>query len=118
MQVNPMKGEMKLRFPSQTIKGRLSVDTILLIEESLGKSILMIVQNMSEYKITLAEMVEVMYYVIKTGGNTHTIADVKQLFNEIGYTEAIKMAGECLAKAIDPDQHKTQKKKEEKAPVE
>jgi len=113
-----MKGEMKLRFPSQTIKGRLSVDTILLIEESLDKSILMIVQNMADYKITLSEMVEVMYYVIKTGGNDHTIADVKQLFNEIGYSEAIKMCSNCLAKAIDPDQHKTQKKKDDKAQTE
>ena len=110
MSTNPIKAEKVLNFKDKTYKARMSLDTLMRIEEALGCSILKVGNKLSTADITLLEIINILTLSIRAGGNNVTENDVKGFVSEIGLVEAIKATGELLSLALNVDPDNTEKK--------
>ena len=110
MSTNPIKAEKVLNFKDKTYKARMSLDTLMRIEDALGCSILKVGNKLSTADITLLEIINILTLSIRAGGNNVTENDVKGFVSEIGLVEAIKATGELLSLALNVDPDNTEKK--------
>ncbi len=115
MSINPLKSEKILQFSNDVeYKARMSVDTIVRIEQTLGISILFIANSLSEAKLTLTQMIQLITLAIRAGGNDIKEKDVKKLISGIGLVQAVTMCSELLTLALNvPDDDVEEKKSEE-----
>ena len=104
MSINPLKAEKLLHFNDKEYKAKMSLDTIMRIEQGLGCSILKLGTRLSQADITMTEIISIVTLALRAGGNNLQDKEVKVLIAEIGLLEAIKMAGELVTLALDvPD---------------
>jgi len=115
MSINKLRAEKLLQFNDKEYKARMSLDTIIRIEQALGCSILKIGNKLAQADITMTEMINVITLAIRAGGNNVQEKEVKGLVAEIGLLEAIKMAGELVTLALNVDDDTEDEKK---SPVE
>ena len=73
---NPKRGELQLSLGKQKLTARLTIDSLIRIENSIGSSIVQVAQKLSEGKATVTEIVNVLTPAIKGGGND---VDAKQI---------------------------------------
>jgi len=100
--VNPIKAEKILNFPNdKSYKARMSLDTIIRIEQAMGMSILKIGQRLASAEITLLEVINILTLAIRSGGSDIKENDVKILVSDMGFLESIKLTGELVAMALD-----------------
>lgn len=111
MSINPLKAEKNLSLGSRTYKARMSLDTIMRVEDSLGCSILGLANKLSTGDILLSQMLPVIYLSVRAGGNDVTENDIKSIISEIGYVESVKVVGELLTLALDIDNTPSTQKK-------
>ncbi len=110
MSVNPLKAEKILNFPNdKSYKARMSLDTIIRIEQALGMSILKVGQKLANAEVTLTEVISILTYSIKSGGNDVSENDIKGMISEMGLLNSIKMTGELIAQALDVDTNSEKK---------
>lgn len=110
--VNPLKAEKILNFPNdKSYKARMSLDTIIRIEQAMGMSILKIGQKLASAEITLLEVINILTLAIRSGGSDIKENDVKILVSDMGLLEAIKMTGELVAMALNVDDESSAEKK-------
>jgi len=110
MTTNSLKAEKILNFKDKTYKARMSLDTIMRIEEGLGTSILKVGNKLTTADITLLDIITILTLAIRAGGNDVTEKDIKSLVSEIGLVEAMKLTGELLTLALNVDPDNTEKK--------
>ncbi len=110
MTTNSLKAEKILNFKDKTYKARMSLDTIMRIEEGLGTSILKVGNKLTTADITLLDIITILTLAIRAGGNDVTEKDIKGLVSEIGLVEAMKLTGELLTLALNVDPDNTEKK--------
>ncbi len=112
MSINPLKAEKILNFPNNVeYKTRMSLDTIMKIEEKLGTSLIQVANKLSQGGILLTEIVIILTYAIRAGGNDVKENDIKELVSEIGYVESIKVTGQLLTNALKVDDAVVDEKK-------
>ena len=105
MSMNPIKAEKLLNFPNDvSYKARMSLDTIVRIENTLGSSILKVGNKLASGDLTLTEIISILTLCIRAGGNDLKDNDVKALVAEVGLIESIKMTGEMIGLALNPSQ--------------
>jgi len=110
--VNPLKAEKILNFPNdKSYKARMSLDTIIRIEQAMGMSILKIGQKLASAEITLLEVINILTLAIRSGGSDIKENDVKILVSDMGLLESIKMTGELVAMALNVDDESSAEKK-------
>jgi len=110
MTVNSLKAEKILNFKDKTYKARMSLDTIMRIEEALGTSILKVGNKLTTADITLLDIITILTLAIRAGGNDINESDIKKHVSEIGLVEAMKLTGELLTLALNVDPDNTEKK--------
>ena len=110
MTVNSLKAEKILNFKDKTYKARMSLDTIMRIEEGLGTSILKVGNKLTTADITLLDIITILTLAIRAGGNDVTEKNVKSLVSEIGLVEAMKLTGELLTLALNVEPDSSEKK--------
>ena len=110
MSTNPIKAEKVLNFKDKTYKARMSLDTLMRIEEALGCSILKVGNKLSTADINTVDNLESKEKSIRAGGNDITENDVKGLVSDIGIVEGMKMTGELLTLALNVDPDNSEKK--------
>ena len=110
MSTNPIKAEKILNFKNKTYKARMSLDTIMRVEQALGCSILKVGNKLATADITLLEIINILTLSIRAGGNDITENDVKGLVSEIGIVEGMKLTGELLTLALNVEPDSTEKK--------
>ena len=115
MSINKMRAEKLLHFNDKEYKARMSLDTIIRIEQALGCSILKLGNKLAQADITMTEMISVITLALRAGGNNLQDKEVKVLISEIGLLESIKMAGELVTLALNVDDDTEDEKK---SPVE
>lgn len=115
MSINKLKAEKILQFNDVEYKARMSIDTIVRIEQALGgTSILYIASTLSEAKLTLTEMIQIITLAIRSGGNDVKEKDIKKLVSDIGIVSAVQMVTELITLALDvPEDDMEEKKSEE-----
>ena len=110
MTVNSLKAEKILNFKDKTYKARMSLDTIMRVEEALGTSILKVGNKLTTADITLLDIITILTLAIRAGGNDITESDIKKHVSEIGLVEAMKLTGELLTLALNVDPDNSEKK--------
>ena len=115
MSINPLKSEKILHFNNEVeYKARMSIDTIVRIEQTLGVSILFVASSLSEAKLTLTQMIQIITLAIRAGGNDVKEKDVKKLISGIGLVEAVTMCTELITLSLNvPDEDMEDEKKSE-----
>jgi hypothetical protein len=110
MTTNSLKAEKILNFKDKTYKARMSLDTIMRIEEALGTSILKVGNKLTTADITLLDIITILTLAIRAGGNDINESDIKKHVSEIGLVESMKLTGELLTLALNVDPDNTEKK--------
>ena len=110
MTTNSLKAEKILNFKDKTYKARMSLDTIMRIEEALGTSILKVGNKLTTADITLLDIITILTLAIRAGGNDINESDIKKNVSEIGLVESMKLTGELLTLALNVDPDNTEKK--------
>tara|TARA_Y100000401_G_scaffold28672_1_gene20822 strand:+ start:141 stop:425 length:285 start_codon:yes stop_codon:yes gene_type:complete len=93
----------------------MSLDTIMKVESALDCSILKVGNKLANADMTLSQVIQVIYYALRGGGNDIKETDVKAIVSELGLIEAIKTAGELITMAlkVDDDSEVDSEKKSE-----
>ena len=110
MSINKLRAEKILLFNDKEFKAKMSLDTIIRIEQALGCSILKLGNKLAQADITITEIISVITLALRAGGNNLQDKEVKGLISEIGLLEAIKMAGELVTLALNVDDDTDEKK--------
>jgi hypothetical protein len=111
MSLNPIKAEKNLEFKNKSYKARMSLDTILRVEEAVGCSILKLGQKLATGDLTTSETINVLHLCIRAGGNDVSINEIKEHVSGVGLVEAIKMTGELLTVALSTEDTEPSEKK-------
>ena len=111
MSINKLKAEKILKFNDNEYKARMSLDTIIRIEQALSCSILKLGNKLAQADITITEIISVITLALRAGGNNRQDKEVKVLVADIGLLEAIKMAGELVTLALNVDDDTDDEKK-------
>ena len=110
MSINKLKAEKLLKFNDDEYKARMSLDTIIRIEQALNCSILKLGNKLAQADITITEIISVITLALRAGGNNLQDKEVKRLIADIGLLEGIKMAGELVTLALNVDDDTDEKK--------
>ena len=110
MSINKLKAEKLLKFNDDEYKARMSLDTIIRIEQALNCSILKSGNKLAQADITITEIISVITLALRAGGNNLQDKEVKRLIADIGLLEGIKMAGELVTLALNVDDDTDEKK--------
>tara|TARA_Y100000114_G_C11603802_1_gene251737 strand:+ start:318 stop:659 length:342 start_codon:yes stop_codon:yes gene_type:complete len=81
---NPQKGEIDLEFAGKNYTCRLTIDSILRIEDELDCSIIELALDISNVKGRLKHLAAVLYYGLRNGGNDVSRKDVNKIIEESG----------------------------------
>ena len=104
MITNPLKGEQSLRL-DKDYKCRLTIDALIKIEEELGKGIIKATTDIANADVLLKDLVVVLKYALRGGGNDLQDAEIKKIIANIGLIKASTVVATLLAKSLsDPSE--------------
>tara|TARA_R100001440_G_scaffold54689_3_gene74506 strand:+ start:356 stop:697 length:342 start_codon:yes stop_codon:yes gene_type:complete len=110
---NLLKAEKLVKFKNgKEYKAKMSLDTILSIEQSLNMSILIIANSLSQNSLSLSQIITILTLSIRAGGNDVKDNDIKQTASENGIVDTIRVTGEVLTLAlVSEDETESEEKK-------
>jgi hypothetical protein len=100
---NPLKGQIDLQLGNKSYPARLTVDSIMQIEMSVGCGIIKLAQKLSEGDIRMSDIVFVLLPALKGGGSNITEKDIKNIITDIGLVESAKAVAELLTLSLVSD---------------
>ena len=110
---NPLKGQIEVTLGSETYKCRLTIDSLVKIEDELDQGILELAQNISQAKVRIRTLLVVLRYALRGGGNDFDEKQVGQIISDIGIiTASTEVAKLLVATLNDNDSDEEDKKKE------
>ena len=112
---NLLRNQIEVTLGEKTYKARLTIDSIIQIEEKVGMGIIKLVQRMTEGDVRMSDVLQVLYFSLRGGGNDLSIKDVGKLVGDVGIVESTKSVAEILTKALvdsDEEDKENVKKKE------
>ena len=77
--MNPLKGEVPLELNGETYKCRLTIDSLVQIEEELGLGIIEIVTELSNAKVRIKWLLVILYHALRGGGNDFDDKKIKRI---------------------------------------
>lgn len=107
--INPRRGEISIKLGEKTFKGKVTLDAMMRIENSMQLGIVKIAQRLSDGDITLSEIGSILTPVIRGGANDISEQDVMKLVWQSGMMEGMKIVGEIISMALNPDNEKKAK---------
>ena len=81
---NPLKGEIDIELSGKSYRCRLTVDSIIRIEDELDASIIELAIKISQAKAKMKELATVLKYALRNGGNDIDDNEVKKLIFDNG----------------------------------
>lgn len=101
---NPLKGEIEIELGGETYKCRLTIDSLVKIEDELDAGILELASNIAEAKVRLRTLLVVLRYALRGGGNDFDERRIKEILNETGIIPASAVVAQLLADSLtDPE---------------
>jgi len=111
-----MKAQVDVTLGSKSYKARLTVDSIIQIEQSCGCGIIKLATRMAEADIMMSDIINVLTPALRGGGQDIQVNDVKKIVGEVGIVEAARVVAELLTQSLTTDSgeegEETGKKKE------
>ena len=110
---NPLKGQIEVTLGSETYKCRLTIDSLVKIEDELDQGILELAQNISQAKVRIRTLLVVLRHALRGGGNDFDEKQVGQIISDIGIVSASTEVAKLLVATLnDNDSDEEDKKKE------
>jgi hypothetical protein len=101
---NPLKGEIEIELGGQTYKCRLTIDSLVKIEDELDKGILELATDISQAKVRLRTLIVVLRYALRGGGNDFDDKKIKQILTGAGIISSSAIVAQLLADSLtDPE---------------
>ena len=110
MSVNLLKAEKNLNILGKDYKARMSLDTIMRIENALGDSIFKVAAKFSEPDVKISEVCQIIMHSVTSGGSEISEKDIYRYVCEIGIVEGTKVAGELIVMALNVNSDDSEKK--------
>ena len=109
---NPLKGQIEVTLGSETYKCRLTIDSLVKIEEELDTGILELAQNIALAKVRIRTLLVVLRHSLRGGGNDFDDKKVGQIIADVGIvTASTEVAKLLVATLNDNDSDEDDKKK-------
>ena len=87
---NPKKGQIEVELGGETYKCRLTIDSLIKIENECGQSIIQLAQKMSQADVKIFDLSTILRYALRGGGNDVQHKEVFKIIEDAGI---IKVAG-------------------------
>ena len=100
---NPLKAQINLDLGGKSYKARLTIDSIIQIEQSTGCGIIKLAQKMSEADIRMMDLISVLTPALRGGGNDLQENDVKKIVREVGIIDSAKAVAQLLTSSLTAD---------------
>ena len=100
---NPMRAQVDVTLGSENYKARLTVDSIIQIEQACGCGVIKLATRMAEADIMMSDIINVLTPALRGGGNDIKEADVKKIVGEVGIVEAARAVAELLTQSLTTD---------------
>ena len=115
--VNPQRGELQIKLGKNNLKARLTIDSLIKNEDSVGCSVVQMAQKLSEGKASTFEIIQILTPAIKGGGNDVDFNSIKKMVWEAGLVDGMRCAGEILTVALQSGQNEGNEQAEENNPT-
>tara|TARA_Y100001937_G_scaffold56002_1_gene77014 strand:+ start:3078 stop:3437 length:360 start_codon:yes stop_codon:yes gene_type:complete len=116
---NPLKGEIEIELGGETYKCRLTIDSLVKIEDELDSGILELAADIAQAKVRMRTLIVVLRYALRGGGNDYDERKIKEILTGTGIIKASTVVAQLLADSLsDPDEDEeesTGKKSQESA---
>lgn len=109
---NAIRGELNIELGGLTYKTKLNLNSIMVLERNLGRSLIKVTQTLSTGDLQLSELLQVLQTALKGGGNDLSDADVKKLVWDAGYVDALAAVGNILTNTLTGDDELNEGKQE------
>ena len=101
---NPLKGEIEIELGGETYKCRLTIDSLVKIEDELDKGILELATDISQAKVRMRTLISVLRYALRGGGNDFDDKKIKQILTGSGIINSSAVVAQLLADSLsDPE---------------
>ena len=109
---NPLKGQIEITLGSETYKCRLTIDSLVKIEDELDKGILELAQDIAAAKVRIRTLLVVLRYALRGGGNDFDDKKVGEIISNSGIVvSSTEVAKLLVATLNDNDSDEDDKKK-------
>lgn len=100
MEINKLKGETKLLLGDKEWKARLTVNSIMQIEDAVDMGIIKLAQKMADGDVRLSHVIAVLTPALRGGGNDINQPEVVRLVETTGLINSIKAVADLLAMSL------------------
>jgi hypothetical protein len=110
---NPLKGEVLITLGKKDYKARLTIDSIMQIEDACGCGIIKLAAKMGEADIRMSEIVNVLTPALRGGGNDFDDKKVGEIISSVGIVVASTEVAKLLVATLtdnDSDEEENKKK--------
>ena len=110
--MSPLKGETQITLGSEDYTCRLTIDSLMKIEDEIGMGIIKLVSKLStEMDMPIKHQLSILYHALRGGGNDLTQKQVKQLVTENGLIKTTQVILVMLTSTLN-DEDDGEKKEE------
>jgi hypothetical protein len=111
---NPLKGEIEIELGGQTYKCRLTIDSLVKIEDELDKGILELATDMGQAKVRIKTLVVVLKYALRGGGNDFDENRIKKILQSVSIIESSTVVAQLLADTLSDAEENNEESGEKK----
>ena len=97
---NPLKGEIEIELGGKSYKCRLTIDSLVKIEEELDKGIIELATDIGQAKVRIKTLVVVLRYALRGGGNDFDENKIKQILQSTSIIESSTVVAQLLADTL------------------
>ncbi len=110
---NKFRGELKVKLNKTDYNTRLTLDGIMRIEQSTGKPILKLANDLMSSNISMTDILTIMTTAIRGGGNNIQQKEVGDILFEAGMIESMRACSLILTNTITGGEQQEDEKKQE-----
>ena len=111
--MNPLKGETQITLGSEDYTCRLTIDSLMKIEDEIGMGIIKLISRLSsEMDMPIKHQLSILYHALRGGGNDLTQKQVKDLVTKNGLLKTTQTILVMLTSTLNDEENE---KKEEGA---
>lgn len=94
---NPHRGELEVQLGEKTYQAKVTLDSIVRIEQALGVSIVKVAQMLANAEMTVEQIIQVLLIALRGGGNKLEKKDMQAIVWEAGLVQSMAVCGEILS---------------------
>lgn len=98
--VNPHRGELEVTLADKSYSAKVTLDSIVRMEQALGMSIVRIAQCLANAEMTVDQIVQVLVIAVRGGGNKIDKKQMQSIVWEAGLIQAMAVCGEILSSIL------------------